>query len=94
MESLRKQLELENDYLQEQAREASAFGEIIGTSEELRKATEQIELVAPTTSTVLITGESGTGKELVAREIHRRSAQTNPRKRLAAGNHRLPTSAE
>lgn len=75
IESLRNRLELENDYLQEQVREDSSFGEIIGRSPELRKVTEQIELVAPTDSTVLITGQSGTGKELVAREIHRRSSR-------------------
>jgi transcriptional regulator with GAF, ATPase, and Fis domain len=31
---------------------------------------QQIQLVAPTCSAVLVTGESGTGKELVARAIH------------------------
>ena len=76
IESLRQRLELENDYLQQQVREEHAFGEIVGRSPELRKVTQQIELVAPTDSTVLITGESGTGKELVAREIHRRSSRS------------------
>jgi transcriptional regulator with GAF, ATPase, and Fis domain len=37
----------------------------------------QIELVAPTGSTVLILGESGTGKELVARKVHRRSPRAD-----------------
>jgi uncharacterized membrane protein (DUF373 family) len=39
----------------------------------MRHVAEQIQLVAPTRSTVLITGESGTGKELVARALHRLS---------------------
>ncbi len=37
----------------------------------------QIDLVAPTDSSVLILGESGTGKELVAGEIHRRSKRSD-----------------
>jgi formate hydrogenlyase transcriptional activator len=43
---------------------------IIGTSPLLNSVMEQIRVVAPTTSTVLIQGETGTGKELVAQAIH------------------------
>ncbi len=53
-----------------------AFGEIIGQSAALGKLLEQIELVAPTTASVLVLGESGTGKELVARAIHERSGRS------------------
>ncbi len=73
IERLRRQLESENKYLREEVDEARLFGDIIGTSAALRKVLEQIELVAPTTASVLILGESGTGKELVARAIHERS---------------------
>ena len=73
IERLRAHLELENIYLQEEVRQAGAFGDIIGQSAAMEKVLHQIEMVAPTDATVLILGESGTGKELVAREIHKRS---------------------
>jgi transcriptional regulator with GAF, ATPase, and Fis domain len=72
---LRRQLELENEYLREEISQTQAFGEILGTSAAIRHIEEQIEQVASTDATVLILGESGTGKELVAREIHRRSGR-------------------
>ncbi len=50
------------------------FPEITGCSPALRHVFEQIEIVAPTSATVLLEGETGTGKELVARAIHRLSA--------------------
>ena len=46
---------------------------MIGKSRALRSVLEQIDVVAPTDSTVLVTGETGTGKELIARAIHDRS---------------------
>jgi transcriptional regulator with GAF, ATPase, and Fis domain len=49
---------------------------IVGTSLALRAVMEQVEAVAPTEATVLITGESGTGKELLANEVHRRSRRS------------------
>jgi transcriptional regulator with GAF, ATPase, and Fis domain len=50
-----------------------AFGEILGQSRAWRQLIQQIEIIAPTEATVLISGETGTGKELIARELHRRS---------------------
>jgi len=69
IERLRGHLELENTYLREEV--ASGAGDIIGESPAIERVRDQIEFVAPTDATVLITGESGVGKELVAREIHR-----------------------
>ena len=48
---------------------------IIGRSTAMRDVVDQIRMVAPTDSTVLICGETGTGKELVARAVHRLSAR-------------------
>ena len=63
----------ENEMLRRQLQERGAFGELVGTSEPIRKIYTLIEQVAPSSASVLITGESGTGKELVARTIHRMS---------------------
>ena len=46
------------------------FDQIIGRSTTVEAVLEKVELVAPTTSTVLIQGETGTGKELIAKAIH------------------------
>ncbi|HVY70625.1 MAG TPA: sigma 54-interacting transcriptional regulator [Verrucomicrobiae bacterium] len=77
IEQLKRRLEVENDYLREEMKEALNFGDIVGNSSALRKVLYQIDLVARTEANVLILGESGTGKELVARAIHERS----PRKK-------------
>ncbi len=50
---------------------------IIGNSGVLRSVLQQVDLVAPTDSTVLIQGETGTGKELIARAIHKMSPRRN-----------------
>jgi formate hydrogenlyase transcriptional activator len=49
---------------------AAGFGGIVGQSSALREVLQQVEMVAPTDSTVLLLGETGTGKELIARAIH------------------------
>lgn len=43
---------------------------IVGDSAAVKNALEQVRIVAPAPSTVLICGESGTGKGLIARAIH------------------------
>ena len=77
VDSLRERLELENAYLKEEIRAERQHQGIIGRSPAIAATLRQIERVAGTDATVLITGESGTGKELIARAIHdasRRSA--------------------
>jgi len=52
------------------------FEGIVGRSAALQKVLEQVSIVAPTDSTVLLHGETGTGKELVARAIHNLSSRS------------------
>jgi transcriptional regulator with GAF, ATPase, and Fis domain len=73
IQRLQEQLELECSYLREEVQEARAFGDIVGESDALNSVMQQVGLVAPTDTNVIILGESGTGKELVAREIHKQS---------------------
>jgi formate hydrogenlyase transcriptional activator len=63
--------------LEAKVRPEDKFEDIIGRSDSLRAALDQVKIVAPTDSTVLILGETGTGKELVARAIHNRSSRRN-----------------
>ena len=53
------------------------FDGIVGSSPALRTVLDEVRMVAPTGSTVLIAGETGTGKELIARAIHKHSERRN-----------------
>ncbi len=72
-----KKLTTENILLRRQLLERHSFGSIIGKSEAMQKVFEQVEVVSPTDTTVLITGETGTGKEVVAETIHYNSHRSN-----------------
>ncbi len=74
---LREELELERDYLREEANVAMNFGRIVGTSAALRRMLKRVEAVADTPATVLVQGESGVGKELIAHAIHVRSSRAD-----------------
>ncbi len=70
---LRERLEQENAYLQEEIRIETNPRGIIGRTAAVQKTLRQVNLVAPTDASVMVTGESGTGKELIARAIHEAS---------------------
>ena len=69
-------LQLENTLLKEEAQERYGIPRIIGDSSAIQAVSRDIQRVAPTDATVLLTGESGTGKEVFSRAIH----QLSPRR--------------
>ncbi|MFN7953029.1 MAG: sigma 54-interacting transcriptional regulator [bacterium] len=73
MSAEKERLEAQNLYLREEIRDEHDVQEIVGASPSLLAVLRQVDQVAATDSTVLITGETGTGKELIARAIHERS---------------------
>ena len=58
--------------------------ELIGSSARFRTVLDQVNMVAPVDSTVLIQGETGTGKEVIAQAIH--DAGPRRQKRFVAVN--------
>ncbi len=77
VESLRRELEMERDYLRQEVQEIGSFGEVLGRSAALNRVLREVEMVAVTDANVLILGETGSGKELIARAIHQRSARAH-----------------
>ena len=72
---LKNRLTEEKLYLEDEIRTEHNFEEIVGDSPVLKALLSQLQTVAPTDSTVMITGETGTGKELIARALHNLSAR-------------------
>jgi len=69
--------ELEQEYRAMQYIErADVFEDMLGVSPQMQAVFDFIRKVAPTSAPALILGESGTGKEMVAKALHRRSAQS------------------
>lgn len=64
---------LELEATRRKLRDTGLFGQMVGGSRSMQEIFHLIEMVAPSTASVLITGESGTGKEMVARTIHEMS---------------------
>ena len=52
---------------------------IVAQSIGMRQALETVEIVAPTTASVLVSGETGVGKEIIARAVHAMSERWNSR---------------
>ena len=63
--------------LKDRLKDAESKNLIIGKSQAMRDIITQIEQIAPSTATVLITGETGTGKELIANTIHMLSSRSD-----------------
>jgi len=77
LDASRKHLDDQRIYLEAEITSEHGFEDIIGRSKALRKVLDQVHIVAPTDSTVIIYGETGTGKELIARAIHRLSSRSS-----------------
>ena len=71
----RDDLEEQRLYLESEINSEYSFEDIIGKSSMMKKVFEQVSIVAPTDSTVLLHGETGTGKEMIARALHNLSSR-------------------
>ncbi|MGO9677368.1 MAG: sigma-54 interaction domain-containing protein [Candidatus Sulfotelmatobacter sp.] len=69
------EMNLETQISSEPCFSEPCFEDIVGRSPALQQVLQQVMIVAPTDSTVLLHGETGTGKELIARAIHSLSSR-------------------
>ena len=73
LKEINQNLVQQKHYLMERAEEAYNPDTFFYRSAAMQKVMDQVELIASTNASVLITGETGTGKDFVARHIHRLS---------------------
>ncbi|MFZ1700412.1 MAG: sigma 54-interacting transcriptional regulator [Pyrinomonadaceae bacterium] len=71
-----RRLAAENVHLKQELKDKYDFGNLIGNSNQMRQAYDQVTQVARSSATVLLRGESGTGKELIANAIHYNSLRS------------------
>lgn len=70
-------VEAERDYLREEFWRPEVIGLTRTRSPIMKEVFDQLRLVAPTRTTVLLVGETGTGKSLLARLIHQHSHRSD-----------------
>lgn len=63
----------ENEHLRNRIISLEQVEDLIGNSEPMQNVLREVQSVAISNASVIITGESGTGKELIARAIHANS---------------------
>jgi DNA-binding NtrC family response regulator len=70
-------LQHKNLALERRLRAAEGATHLVGGAPAMQTVFSQVDMVAPTDSTVLVLGETGTGKELVARSLHEKSRRAH-----------------
>ncbi|MGZ8094842.1 MAG: sigma 54-interacting transcriptional regulator [Methylosarcina sp.] len=73
--TLKDRLQQENVYLRREMGGHQGLSSIVSRSAVMQRTLRQVEQVAPTPASVLITGDTGTGKELLATAIHELSSR-------------------
>jgi len=68
---------VEKEVMRRRLRDTGSLGSLVGCSRPMKELFRLMEMVAPSTASILITGESGTGKEMAARTIHELSPRRN-----------------